>query len=90
MNEYVTGVAAVATNLKHDTMKKLLKQQMKQCRGGTGAARNTCSTKTTCEYYDYPTGLIKTAVCQNRQVAPGVWDCRCGRSDTPCTDEGYW
>lgn len=59
---------------------------MKKLLGGNGSARNTCSTKTTCTYYD-ANDVLRTSVCQNKLIG-GVWSCSCGNSGYPCSDEG--
>ncbi len=66
-------------------MKKLSKIEMKQLKGGNGIARNTCSTKTTCTYYD-ANDVLRTSVCQNKLIG-GVWRCSCGNSGYPCSDQ---
>jgi hypothetical protein len=60
---------------------------MKQVKGGADSLGNTCSTKTTCTYFDVVWNRYVDAVCQSRLVG-NSWECRCGRrSDDPCSDQ---
>lgn len=67
-------------------MRKLSKAAMRKLKGGINQARSTCSTKTTCTYYD-ANNVLRTSVCQNKLIG-GVWQCSCGNSGYPCSDQG--